>query len=290
MDFKMSKTGRIVFNFVVFSIFIVLISSLSFLIYRMSIIEKEKLELKKQIDITSFQLNELKSKVQERTKDLVLVQEKLQKRDGFLGDIEEQLKEKNDYITSLLNQFKEDQNKFAQLIEELQEEKRKSFEITEKLKRNNRITKQQLEDERKSLEEKLAQVEKDKNDVEKELVALNDKISFIFSDDLARKIDRFSIEDATKLSTIKVTSDSLKEGRVVSIDQSNNIIAFDMGFIDGVEEDDVVNIFNGEHLIARAKVYKVESNVSTADILAEYKGSDIQLNDVVRVFIEGGVY
>ena len=72
------------------------------------------------------------------------------------------------------------------------------------------------------------------------------------------------------------------EGRILSVNTQWNFIVVNLGW-NVVQLGDVVSIYRGEQLVAKAKVERVQEQVAAATLLPEWMRSDIQVNDVVRI-------
>lgn len=89
----------------------------------------------------------------------------------------------------------------------------------------------------------------------------------------AVQLERIIVSDAT---------DSDLPGRVVSINRDWHFVVIDLGW-DAVHIGDTVSIFRGEHLVAKARVERVQEGICAATMLPEWRTAEIQVNDVVRV-------
>ena len=87
------------------------------------------------------------------------------------------------------------------------------------------------------------------------------------------QIERVVVSDASK------PADS---GRVISIHRDWDFVVVNMGW-DAVRIGDVLSIFRGEQLQAKARVERVQEGVCAATVLPDWKTDAVELNDVARV-------
>ena len=71
------------------------------------------------------------------------------------------------------------------------------------------------------------------------------------------------------------------QGRVLSVHRDWDFVVVDLGW-DAVRLGDTISIFHNDHLLAKARVERVQEGVSAATVLPEWKGAEIQVNDLVR--------
>ena len=72
------------------------------------------------------------------------------------------------------------------------------------------------------------------------------------------------------------------QGHILSVNAQWKFVVVDLGW-NVVDLGDVVSIYRGQQLIAKARVERVQEQVAAATVLPEWAGSDIQINDVVRI-------
>ena len=70
-------------------------------------------------------------------------------------------------------------------------------------------------------------------------------------------------------------------GRVVSIDQDWAFVVVDLGW-DAVKLGDIVSIYRNDQLVAKARIDRMQEDVSAASLLTEWKAASVQVNDQVR--------
>ncbi len=74
---------------------------------------------------------------------------------------------------------------------------------------------------------------------------------------------------------------SATKGRVVSVHRDWNFVVIDLGWND-VKIGELISIFRNDQLLAKAKVERVQEQVSAATILPEWDATNVQTNDLVR--------
>ena len=72
------------------------------------------------------------------------------------------------------------------------------------------------------------------------------------------------------------------QGRVLSVHQDWDFVVIDLGW-DAVRIGDTVSIFRNDRLLAKARIERTQEGVSAAAVLPEWKTSEIQVNDLVRI-------
>ncbi len=72
------------------------------------------------------------------------------------------------------------------------------------------------------------------------------------------------------------------QGRVLSINPDWRFVVTDLGW-DAVKIGDTVSIYRNDQLLGKARIERVQEQVSAATLLPEWSRVDIQVNDVVRV-------
>lgn len=72
------------------------------------------------------------------------------------------------------------------------------------------------------------------------------------------------------------------QGRVVSVNPEWRFVVIDLGW-DVINIGDVVSIFRNDHFLGKARVERVQEEVSAASMLPEFVETEVQVNDVVRI-------
>ena len=81
--------------------------------------------------------------------------------------------------------------------------------------------------------------------------------------------------------THPLSPDGGLQGRVISIDAEWKFVVIDLGW-DVVRIGDVISIYRQDQLLGKARVERVQEQVSAATLLPEWNADVIQVNDVVR--------
>jgi len=71
-------------------------------------------------------------------------------------------------------------------------------------------------------------------------------------------------------------------GRVLSVNQDWNFVVVDLGW-NHVRIGDVISIFRNEQLLAKARIERVQEQVSVATLLPEWSTAKVEINDLARV-------
>lgn len=72
------------------------------------------------------------------------------------------------------------------------------------------------------------------------------------------------------------------QGRILSVHQEWNFVVIDLGW-DAVHIGDTVSIFRNDQLLAKARIERVQEGISAATVLPDWKATEVQVNDVVRI-------
>lgn len=72
------------------------------------------------------------------------------------------------------------------------------------------------------------------------------------------------------------------KGRVISVNPDWRFVVIDLGW-EVVSIGDVVSIYRNDQLLGKARIERVQEQVSAATLLPEWVQSEVQVNDVVRV-------
>jgi len=261
------------------------IAASAYLYFNLDTAKSKNSELKEQIKIARMQLEQTQQSLEEKSQEVTQLQESIEEQQVRVSDLEAAMSEKDEFAASLVEQLERDQQQILELMQNLEHEKKALVEFSVKLKENNARALEGLSERKEEFWQELAQIKKQKKDLEQKLFLLRKKVVLLFNEDALDKIDRIDI-DEMQLAPIVVAAGGLQEARVLSVDHRNHIIAFDIGSDSGLRKSDVVNIFNGNDLIAKARVYRVTDTIASADLLIEYIGADIRENDIVRAYID----
>jgi len=130
----------------------------------------------------------------------------------------------------------------------------------------------------RSVEEILAMVgENRKLITERDGVANENKV-------LARKITILQSElDLLKGVTVKVELPSSLTGKVIAVDPKYEFVVLDIGEKDGVLRRGEMLVNRSGRLVAKVRILTVEANRSVANVLGDWKNSEILEGDVVLV-------
>jgi hypothetical protein len=72
------------------------------------------------------------------------------------------------------------------------------------------------------------------------------------------------------------------QGRIVSINPEWRFVVIDLGW-DVINIGDIVSIFRDDSFLGKARVERVQEQVSAASLLPEWVETEVQVNDVVRI-------
>jgi len=87
------------------------------------------------------------------------------------------------------------------------------------------------------------------------------------------------LEKVVVAQPVKVEPDL--QGRVLSVDPEWKFVVIDLGW-NAVRIGDVVSIYREHQLLGKARVERVQEQVSAATLLPEWNEVDVQVNDIVR--------
>jgi len=188
--------------------------------------------------------------------------------------LEEKNKEADEQINSLLDDIElekglrqeiKDQNVNLQNDLEAANEKRSKLEKDfEEQKKRAAALEAQLEEQKKLREESEASM--------KNLEGKMPKLAEI------EKIETKEI----KLEKIIIASEDL-EGKVLSVDNENGFLIFNLGQKDSIAESALMSIYRGKKYLGDVAVTRVQSAMSAADFIPPLTGRKVRKNDRVLI-------
>jgi len=192
---------------------------------------------------------------------------------------EEQLeKEKKDLkkdIYLLEEKVKEADEKINSVMDDLELEKG----LREAVKSENTTLKEQLTTERQTGEALKSEVTKSQIEIEALRIELEKQKSACISlgDDSAAS------EAAPTTPAQTITSNPDLQGKVLSVNQENDFIVFDLGSDNGVSAGMLMSIARADKNLGEVKVSRVQSKMSVADFVSPLSSKDVKENDKVSV-------
>lgn len=258
MAIPMNKKGKTITIF----LFVVSILLISLMAITLFLFQKER-EMRKANEAKLTQavsdLERVESEYLEAKKQSLLLEEKTkqseQRLDALMNEVEVEKglkdvikKEKSDLETKLTTETKAKEG----LVNELA------------------VTQQKIAD----LEEKLKEQEKICRETEKPLSMRGD--SGIPSGETSQSLEQNSIESPVALADIP-------EGKVLSINLTNNFIVLNLGSQSGISAGLLLSIYRGEKYLGDVQVSRVQTEMSVADILPPLNSKKIRKNDRVLV-------
>lgn len=246
----MNKSGKTLTIFlVVISILLLSLTVISIFFY------KTESDLRKSVEVQLAQ-----AKVSEAKMDADL---KEAKKQVFL--LEEKAKEADEKINGLMDEL------------DLQEGLR-----------------DQMKMENASLKEAVSKVSEEKEALDKELAAVQEKIAALEEKVKMSESARTDIENKMKemeqaeftdvqLEKIVVTPGEIPPGKVVSVNQDNNFVIFDLGQEHGIRPEMVMSVFRGESYLGDIKVTRAQAGMSVADFVAPFTSKQAKKDDKVMV-------
>ena len=136
---------------------------------------------------------------------------------------------------------------------------------------------------------RLAEEEHNLQQLQGELVAMQQQWDRIQTDAgsrrPARHADAASPDGMVQLEKVVIRHPTLSgndlHGRVISVHPEWQFVVIDLGW-DAVNIGDVVSIYRDDQLVGKARVDRVQAQVSAASLLPDSTQLDIHVNDVVR--------
>jgi seryl-tRNA synthetase len=177
-------------------------------------------------------------------------------------------------------QFGEFLTSHERLKVELQEEQQRSKALSESLA--------QAQAELDESVAQLAQQTRTAQEFETRLTAMRQQMDQLQGELAAALQDRqkrpAASTAAVQLERVMVSSAgaSALEGRVLSVHRDWNFIVLDLGWGE-VKIGDTVSILRNSQVLAKARVERVQAEVSAATVLPEWETADIQVNDVASL-------
>lgn len=73
------------------------------------------------------------------------------------------------------------------------------------------------------------------------------------------------------------------QGRILSINEENNFIVFNLGKDDGLQKDVKMSVYRGDQYLGDVLVTRIQSKMSVADLVAPLSSKDVRIDDRVQV-------
>lgn len=168
----------------------------------------------------------------------------------------------------------------------LAEEQQRTTQLAEALSDKETVLQQTME--RLGHEERMAQ------ELQNRLLAMERQFDQV-QGELAVALQRRVTETAqaegggegmVQLEKVVVTqpalADAAVQGHVVSVHPEWKFVVIDLGW-DAVSIGDVVSIYREDALLGKARVERVQENVSAATLLPDWMQTEVRVNDLVRL-------
>jgi len=193
--------------------------------------------------------------------------------------VEEQLeKEKKDLkkeIYLLEEKTKEADEKINSVMDELDLEKG----LREAAKSENTALKEQLTTEKGTRDALKDEITKSQREIEALKIELEKQKSACIS------LGEDTLNEETvppgPAESIQVNPDL--QGKVLSVNQENNFVVFDLGSAHGISEGMLLSIYRGNKYLGDVKVSRVQTKMAVADLIAPLASKDVKENDEVLV-------
>lgn len=192
---------------------------------------------------------------------------------------EEQLqKEKKDLkkeIYLLEEKVKEADEKINNIMDELDLEKG----LREEVKAENTTLKEQLMTEKQTGDALKEEIAKSQKELEALRIELEKQKSACVS--LEEATPDASLEQSTEATTIQADPDL--EGRVLSVNQENNFIVFNLGSSHGISEGTIMSMYRDDQYLGDIRVSRTQDKMSVADLIEPLSSKDVKEDDKVLV-------
>ena len=178
-------------------------------------------------------------------------------------------------------QFAEVRATHERLTSDLQKEQQRSGELTQALTSARAQLEQavgRLTEEGRTvreLQQRLATMQHQMDQLQGELaIALQDREGSLNTGKASPvQLERVVVSDASMANF---------QGRILSVHRDWNFVVVNLGWNE-VKLGETISIFRDEHLLAKARVERVQEGVCAATMLQEWANADIRVNDLVRV-------
>ncbi len=91
-------------------------------------------------------------------------------------------------------------------------------------------------------------------------------------------------ENGIQLGTIVVTPDkNSREGKILSVDQENDFLIFDLGEKNGISEGTVMSIYRGKDYLGDVKVSNVQPDMAAADFIPPFSSQKVRKSDQIVI-------
>jgi len=193
--------------------------------------------------------------------------------------VEEQLeKEKKDLkkeMYLLEEKTKEADEKINSVMDELDLEKG----LREAAKSENTTLKEQLTTEKGTQDALKDEITKSQREIEALKIELEKQKSACIS--LGEDTSGDETAPPGPTESIQVNPDL--QGKVLSVNQENNFVVFDLGSANGISEGMLMSIYSGNKYLGDVKVSRIQTKMAVADLIAPLASKDVKENDKVLV-------
>ncbi len=236
--------------------------------------------------VTFFLIKE--REIRAATEQKLVVSEKSREK------IQGELKAAQEEITVLNNKIKDQDDKISELLDDLELEKG----LREEIKNENITLKTQVDAvnaERKSFQDEVIGLREKNTFLENELSAAKDlraQMAANFEEAQTKLKDleaQLSSAAAVNLDKIVVTpvepgvEVSNGVGQILKVNVENNFVILDLGSLNGMVENTIVEFYRDETLLGEGKVVRVQNIMSVADLLPPLVGSKLRVSDRVII-------
>lgn len=191
-----------------------------------------------------------------------------------LAQTKEALSEANQQIADLSDQLADEKAKAEELAEKLAQEKRENEDLRKKLD-NLEYKIEELEEQIEKKDSELAAARKEKEQLNLKIARLEEEKAR-----LQEKLNK--LEDTVDLGKISVVALKEIKGMVMAVNEDYGFVIINLGAKDKITKGMVLFVYRDDTMIGKVEVDRIYEEMSSANILPEWKQADIKVGDQVK--------
>ena len=112
------------------------------------------------------------------------------------------------------------------------------------------------------------------------------RMNAVLTANINRKYSRIGMAEAVtkpiELEKIVVSSLAEIEGKVLAVDNQNDLVVVNLGNRDGVKTGDRFSVYRGSEYIGNIELIKIQNQLSAASVSLDEKGIKVAVNDLIH--------
>ena len=211
------------------------------------------------------------------------------KETALRKSLEQQLVLAKDVETRLNNELQEAKKQVFLVEEKNKEADEKINSLMDELELQEGI-RDQMKTENASLKDALTKESQEKEKLQREFAQAQEKVTSLEEKLKAQEISNKPLEknegdgaQAVDLDKIVVRPGEIPEGRVVSVNEENDFLIFNLGAEHGIVPNMLLSIYHSDQYLGDIKVARVQDGMSVADFIPPFSKDKVKKDDRVLV-------